>query len=143
MNLYDESCSQKSYIHTHTYAKEGKPLSEAVVFVKPHLNPQGKHISPFTENTLSVFHTVQTFNSCTSRPDVYQCLVVRTLVDNNSKNEGSTSMTHIAFETKLCSVVKSHMHPCPGNCVATGHAVVNYAQAARSFSAGIKCRHCT
>ena len=28
--------------------------------------------------------TVQTFNSCTSRPDVCQCLVVETLVDNMS-----------------------------------------------------------
>ena len=37
-------------------------------------------------------------------------------------------MTHIAFETKLRSVVKSQMHPCPGNCVATERAVVNDAQ---------------
>ena len=46
-------------------------------------------------------------------------------------------MTHIACETELRSVVTSCMHPCPGNCVAIGRAVVN------SFSAGIKCRHCT
>ena len=52
-------------------------------------------------------------------------------------------MTHIGFETKLRSVVKSHMHPCPGICVATGRAVVNHAWAARSLSAGIECRHCT
>ena len=86
--------------------------------------------------------TVQTFNSCTSRPDVCKCLVVKALVDNNSKNKRSTQMTHIAFETKVRSVLKSHTHPCPGNCVATGRVVVNYARAALSFSAGIKCRHC-
>ena len=34
------------------------------------------------------------------------------------------------------------MHPCPGNCVAIGHAVVYYDQAARAFTAVIKCRHC-
>ena len=30
------------------------------------------------------------------------------------------------------------MHPCPGNLVAIGHAVVYYARAAHAFSAGIK-----
>ena len=35
------------------------------------------------------------------------------------------------------------MHPCPGNCVAIGYAVVYYDQAARAFTAGIICRHCT
>ena len=59
------------------------------------------------------------------------------------KNKRSTPMTHIAFETNVRVVLKSHMHPCQGNCVATGRVVVNYARAARSFSAGIKCRHCT
>ena len=34
------------------------------------------------------------------------------------------------------------MHPCPGNWVAIGHAVVYFAQADHAFSAGIKCRHC-
>ena len=71
-----------------------------------------------------------------------QCLVLKTPQDNYSKNKRSTPMSHIGFETKLPSVVKSHMHPCQGNCVAIGSAVVNYAQAAHSFSAGIKCRHC-
>ena len=34
------------------------------------------------------------------------------------------------------------MHPCPGNWVAIGRAVVYYARADQAFSAGIKCRHC-
>ena len=34
------------------------------------------------------------------------------------------------------------MHQCPGNLVAIGHAVVNYARAAHAFSAGIKCPYC-
>ena len=34
------------------------------------------------------------------------------------------------------------MHLCPGNLVAIGRAVVYYARAAHTFSAGIKCRHC-
>ena len=39
--------------------------------------------------------TVQTFNSCTSRRDVCQCLVAQTPMDNMSKNEPITSMTHV------------------------------------------------
>ena len=34
------------------------------------------------------------------------------------------------------------MHPCPGNWVAIGHAVVFFPRAAHALSAGIKCRHC-
>ena len=34
------------------------------------------------------------------------------------------------------------MHPCPGNWVVNGRAVVYYDRAAQAFSAGIKCRHC-
>ena len=34
------------------------------------------------------------------------------------------------------------MHTCPDNWLAFGPAVVHYAQIARAFSAGIKCRHC-
>ena len=49
-------------------------------------------------------------------------------------------MTHEACESKLRSVVRSSMHPYPGNRVAIGCAVVNYAWAARKCSAGIKNR---
>ena len=51
-------------------------------------------------------------------------------------------MTHVPFKSKLLSFVRSSMHPCPGNCVAMGHAFVYYDQAAQAFTAGIKCRHC-
>ena len=51
-------------------------------------------------------------------------------------------MTHEACESKLRLVVRSSMHPYPGNCVAIGHAVVYYDWAAHEFSDGMKCRHC-
>ena len=51
-------------------------------------------------------------------------------------------MTHVACESKLYSFVRPYMHPCLGNCVAIGRAVVHYDRAAHAFSAGIKCRHC-
>ena len=35
------------------------------------------------------------------------------------------------------------MYPWPGNWVAVGSVVVNYARAAHASSAEIKCRHCT
>ena len=50
-------------------------------------------------------------------------------------------MTHVAY--KLRSVVRSSMHPCPGNWVVIGRAVVYNARAAHVFSAGIEWRHCT
>ena len=34
------------------------------------------------------------------------------------------------------------MHPCPGNWVAIGRAVVYYARAAQALDARIKCQHC-
>ena len=86
--------------------------------------------------------TVQTFNSCSSRPDVRQCLVVQIIVNNMSKNKPSTLMTHVACESKLLSVVRSFMHQGPRIWVAIGHAVVYHARAAHAFSAGNKCRHC-
>ena len=35
------------------------------------------------------------------------------------------------------------MHLCPGNWVVIGRAVVYYARDAHTFSAEIKCPHCT
>ena len=58
-----------------------------------------------------------------------------------SNDKPSTSMTRITFESKLGSVVRSSMYPCPRNGVAIGHAVVYYAWAAHAFSAGIKYWH--
>ena len=69
--------------------------------------------------------TVQTFNSCTSRPDVSHFLVTRTPTNN-----------------KLRSGVMSAMYPYPGRWVAIGRAVVYYASAAHEFSSGIKCQYC-
>ena len=86
---------------------------------------------------------VQTFNYCTSRPDVCYSLVVQTPIDIMSRDKPNALMTHEACESKLRLVVRSSMHPYPGKWVAIGHVVVHYAWAAREFSAGIKCRHCT
>ena len=51
-------------------------------------------------------------------------------------------MAHVARESKLSSVVRSFMHPCPGNCVLLEREVVYNAQVDHAFSAGIKRRHC-
>ena len=59
--------------------------------------------------------TVQTFNSCTSRPVVYQCLVVEAPVDNMSTYNPSTSMAHVACESKSRSLVRLSVYSCPIN----------------------------
>ena len=88
--------------------------------------------------------TVQIFNSCTSQPDVCQCLVVQTPMKNMSRNKPNTSMKHVACELKLGSVVRSYIRPCQGKLGrgAIRRAVVDSARAAHAFSAGIKSRHC-
>ena len=88
-------------------------------------------------------HTVLTSNSCTSRPDGRQCLVVQTPLHNISKHKPSTSTTHVACESELRSVVRSSMHPCPENWVTIGRAVVYNLRTAHAFNAGIKCQHCS
>ena len=55
--------------------------------------------------------TVQTFTSCTSQPEVCQCLVVQIPIENMSKHKSSTPMTHVACESELRSVVRSFIHP--------------------------------
>ena len=87
--------------------------------------------------------TVKIFNPCTSLPDVCQYLVLQTAMDNMSKDMPSTPMTHVACESKLRSVARSSMHPCPVNWVTIGRAVVYYAGAAQAFSVEIKRWHCT
>ena len=55
---------------------------------------------------------VQTFNSCTSRPDVWQCLVVHTPTNNMSGNRPTTSMKHVAYEFQArisCEVIYTSM----------------------------------
>ena len=51
----------------------------------------------------------------------------------------------LALKTHMTpgSVVRSSMHPCLGNWVAIERALMYFAQAAHTFSTGIKCRHCT
>ena len=51
-------------------------------------------------------------------------------------------MTSVAWESKVRSVTRSSMHPCPGNWMAIGRPVVYLARAAHALSAGIKCWHC-
>ena len=84
---------------------------------------------------MKISGTVQAFNSCTSRPDVSQCVVVQISMDNMSINKPSTSMTNV--------VMRSSMHPCQGNWVAIRRAVAYYARAAHAFSVETKCRHCS
>ena len=57
------------------------------------------------------------------------------------RNNPITSMTHVACESKLLSVVMSSMHPYPGYWVAIMWAVVYSARSAHTFSAWIQCRH--
>ena len=51
-------------------------------------------------------------------------------------------MTHLARKSKLQSVVRSSLYPCPGNWVEVWWGVVYYDRDAQVFSAGIKCCHC-
>ena len=81
--------------------------------------------------------TVQTFNSCASRPDVCQCLVVQTLIYN-------TDPCSLQIKATLsCEVRSLWSHPCPDNWVAVGCVGMYYARAAPALSTGIKCRHCS
>ena len=53
--------------------------------------------------------TVQTFNSCTSRPHVWQFLVLQTNIVNISGNRSSTSMSYVACDSQIYLVVRSSM----------------------------------
>ena len=73
---------------------------------------------------------VQTFNYCAiPYMDVCQCLVVHTSMDSMSKNKPITSMTLVACESKLRSVVMSSINPCTGNWVAIGCTVLQHDRA--------------
>ena len=50
---------------------------------------------------------------------------------------------YVAGGSKLRSGVRPSMHPYPANLVEIVRAVAYYARADHTFSAGIKCRHCT
>ena len=74
--------------------------------------------------------TVQTCNSCTSGPDLCQCLVVRKPMENAKHiNDRHSLWGHLCIYTQ-------------GTWLQLGRAVVYYTWAAHAFSAGIKCWHC-
>ena len=77
--------------------------------------------------------TVQTFNSCTSRPDVRQYLFVQTPKITCQRSKPSSSMNHLACKSKLRLVVRSSMHQCPRNRMPIGRAVVYDIRAAQAF----------
>ena len=60
---------------------------------------------------------------------LYKLCLEQSPMDDVSKNKPSASMTYVTCESKLRSVLRSSMHLCPGNWVATGCAVVYYARA--------------
>ena len=86
--------------------------------------------------------TIQTINSCNSRPDICQCLIVQAPIDNMSKNKPSTLMTQVACESRLCSVVRSEITHSQETRFKIKGAVVYFALAAHTFSVGIKCQYC-
>ena len=55
-------------------------------------------------------HTVQTFNSCTGRQDVCQCLVVQTSMITKSKNKPNTPMIHIRNVACKCTFICEVIH---------------------------------
>ena len=85
---------------------------------------------------LMLYNAVRTCNSCTSRPDVCQCLVVQTSIDKMS-NKPNTFLTNVADESKLRSV---NVRDLWSDSSPVNWVPMNYAHA---FSVGIKSRHCT
>ena len=82
-------------------------------------------------NQLVLQGTVHTFKSCTSRPNVCQCLVVKTPWITCQNNKPFTSITYVACELKLRLVtVKSgtrgRIHAQEtGSCIMPGLARIN------------------
>ena len=57
------------------------------------------------------------------------------------KNKPSSSMTHVACESKLRLVLRSSLHPWPESFVESERTVLYYARDTQASSAGIKFRH--
>ena len=93
---------------------------------------------PVRQTRLTWTSTLQTFHSCTGRPDVSQRPLVLIPMNNVSENKPSTPMTHVAYESKLRSVVRSSMPK-----ILVGNRACGQARDTQAFSAGIKCRHCS
>ena len=110
-----------------------------LLFLTPHTTRYLRlsyHMAQVTRTPNCKFHkgdtTVQTLKYCTSPSDVCQ------------KNKPSTPLSRsMSRESMLRSVVRSHMHLCPWNWVAIGHAVVYYFWTDKALSVGIRCRHCS
>ena len=65
-------------------------------------------------------------------------------MDNMSKSKPRTSLTNVACDSKLLSVVRSSMPRKVGGNQGAGYScVLCCAQAAHAFNAGIKCWHDT
>ena len=79
--------------------------------------------------------TVQSFYSCTCRPDVCQCLAVQTAMDNMSKICKAHHWPMLLANHRYVQLFK---HPFQGNYVAIRWVVVFNSFCARSI-----CRHCT
>ena len=122
--------------------------------VRPSMSPQRSFLTRVTISHLTAGHsassclsflqegTVQTFNFCTSRPDVRQCLVVKHTWLTCQKNKPNHINDPRSLQIEVRSAVSSSMHPWPENWMAIGRAVVYSARATHVFIAGIKCRHC-
>ena len=70
---------------------------------------------PLLEPATFYSTSVQTSTSCTNRPDICQCLVVQTSMDDRKKHRTSISMIHVALEPKLRSVLRSSIFTYPVN----------------------------
>ena len=84
---------------------------EMLIFILIY-DAAGSTATPKISNSCMAFaaslYTLQTFNSCTSRPDVCQCLVVgKTQCIRCQQNKPNTSIINVACESKLRSVMRS------------------------------------
>ena len=101
--------------------------------------PPTQHPSYCWAGCPSLPHTVQTCNSCTNRPDVCQCLVGQTPMDNRSKHaknlRGPRSLRTIA--TFNCEAIHAQETGWQ-----SGMRSYYYARTAHIFGAGIKYWQC-
>ena len=120
-----------NHMHNETFIVKHFNLTSVLISIVSSIQDRLTHYvcAHLSETGLQCRHSIPA-------PDFLQYQVVQNPMDSMSK---STSMTNVACESKLRSVVRSSVHPCPGKWVAIRREVVYYVNA---FSAGIKCRHC-
>ena len=97
---YTNSQAHQSMIHVQYRHLVPAPVHRMSASDSLHKQPR---------TSINDTRTVRTFSSCTSRPDVCQCLLYKHPMITCQKNKPSTSIT------KPRSVVRSSMHPCPDN----------------------------